>query len=270
VFLRGKTRKLKSIDFFLAFGVYSRMEDKKCQKCFKIKDLCLFKRDSRIKNGIASICKECDNILSRNYQKKNIEKVLIRNKKWINENKDRIKSRRISNSAVLNERRRLKYLKDENHREKLKEASRLRRQNPKHRQKILAKQRERRKEKLKSDPYFRMVMNLRRRFLLTLHGRYKEAPTRALVGCSWEELRRHLESKFRDGMTWENYGKFWHVDHISPCKSFDLSVKENQHKCCHFSNLQPLLRLENLRKGGKELTNAPIAATLSKSELITE
>lgn len=48
------------------------------------------------------------------------------------------------------------------------------------------------------------------------------------IGCSVSELKKRLENKFLPGMTWDNYGK-WHVDHIKPCASFDLS-DENQQK----------------------------------------
>lgn len=53
-------------------------------------------------------------------------------------------------------------------------------------------------------------------------------------------------------MTWENYGVHgWHIDHIRPCKSFDLTDPEQQKECFHYTNLQPLWWWENLEKGGK-------------------
>jgi hypothetical protein len=54
-------------------------------------------------------------------------------------------------------------------------------------------------------------------------------------------------------MTWENYGPVWHVDHIRPCASFDLTDPAQQRECFHFSNLQPLFAAENLAKGDKIL-----------------
>ena len=60
----------------------------------------------------------------------------------------------------------------------------------------------------------------------------------------------HLEAQFKPGMTWDNYGlKGWHVDHIRPCASFDLRDPEQQRRCFHYTNLQPLWAEENLKKG---------------------
>ena len=69
-----------------------------------------------------------------------------------------------------------------------------------------------------------------------------------LTGCaSWNELKIYLESKFSNGMTWENMGE-WHIDHIKPCYSFDLTDEKQQMECFHFTNLQPLWAKDNLSK----------------------
>jgi hypothetical protein len=71
--------------------------------------------------------------------------------------------------------------------------------------------------------------------------------TFSAVGCSADELRAHIEKQFTPGMTWANYGE-WHVDHIRPCASFDLSDPEQFAACFNWSNLQPLWAAENLSK----------------------
>ncbi len=115
-------------------------------------------------------------------------------------------------------------------------------------EKHLSRRRERRKERYDSDTAYRITCNLRSR----LHGAvaYKCASTIELVGCSIEELMEHIESKFTDGMSWENQGD-WHIDHIRPCASFDLTDEQQQRECFHYTNLQPLWAEDNLRKSSK-------------------
>jgi hypothetical protein len=67
------------------------------------------------------------------------------------------------------------------------------------------------------------------------------------LGCTIDEYRKHLESQFTEGMTWENYGE-WHVDHIKPSSSFDLTIQEEVLKCFHFTNTQPLWAEDNRNK----------------------
>ena len=74
-----------------------------------------------------------------------------------------------------------------------------------------------------------------------------------IVNYNIEELKVHLENKFRDGMTWENYGKHWHIDHIKPVSHFKFTSKFDQEfkECWQLTNLQPLLAKENLSKGNR-------------------
>jgi hypothetical protein len=92
---------------------------------------------------------------------------------------------------------------------------------------------------------------LRGRIRAALKGESKSARTIELLGCSIDQFRRYLESQFRDGMTWGNSGWYWHIDHKRPCASFDLRRAEDQRACFHFTNLQPLTALENMRKGAR-------------------
>jgi hypothetical protein len=121
---------------------------------------------------------------------------------------------------------------------------------------ILRKKYKRVRHKLASDPIYRMTEALRSRVRSAVknqNGR-KAYKTMTLVGCSIPDLRKHLESKFTKGMSWKNYGygdNKWHIDHVLPCISFDLSKETEQLKCFHYSNLQPLWQLDNFSKGGK-------------------
>ena len=66
----------------------------------------------------------------------------------------------------------------------------------------------------------------------------------------WLKQYNPVMKKFVSGMSWENYGK-WHIDHIKPCASFNLLEEDEQKKCFHYTNLQPLWAKDNLKKGGK-------------------
>lgn len=103
----------------------------------------------------------------------------------------------------------------------------------------------------RKNPDVRLKMGMRRRVWKALKGVNKSARTFEIIGCDLKELKSHLEQRFRSGMTWKNYGSVWHVDHIRPCASFDLSKPEEQKVCFHYSNLQPLFAQENLSKGSK-------------------
>jgi len=96
-------------------------------------------------------------------------------------------------------------------------------------------------------PKQRLRDNISRRIWRALKCNMRSKKTMELIGCSVDNLKAHLESKFVDGMDWGNYGK-WHVDHIMPCASFDLSNGDQQRECFHYSNLQPLWAIDNRRK----------------------
>lgn len=105
-----------------------------------------------------------------------------------------------------------------------------------------------------TDPNWRLRQNLRTRLYLALKGISKSAPTLRLIGCTIENLWIYLESMFEEGMTRENYGKVWEVDHIIACALFDLTKEDHQKRCFHFSNLQPLFLADNRSKGAKSET----------------
>lgn len=104
-----------------------------------------------------------------------------------------------------------------------------------------------------NNPSVRIADNLRTRLRNTIkYKAEKHTSVINLIGCTVDELIQHLESLFTKGMTWEKYGLYgWHIDHIKPCIAFNLETIEEQQKCFHYSNLQPLWAEDNLSKGGK-------------------
>lgn len=109
-----------------------------------------------------------------------------------------------------------------------------------------------RKRRWKTDPQFRMSCVLRNRLKDALGGTQKAATTLDLVGIDWAGLVDHIEKQFLPGMSWDNYGyETWHVDHIRPCASFDLTDPAQQRECFHYTNLQPLWAKDNLSKSAR-------------------
>lgn len=112
------------------------------------------------------------------------------------------------------------------------------------------------RNKRKNQPKFKIERALRQRLRATVFGEYKSERALNLLGCSVEEFKLHLESLWTEGMSWENYGFYgWHIDHILPCSSFNLLDPEEQRKCFHWSNMQPLWANDNLRKSDKIIKN---------------
>jgi len=122
----------------------------------------------------------------------------------------------------------------------------------KNRKKINTYMKKYEKERKKKDPLFKLVKTLRNRLNSALSRKNVKRNTSIieLTGVSLLFLKSYLEGKFTEGMTWENHGE-WHIDHIKPCCAFDLRNYEEQKKCFHYTNLQPLWAKDNLQKGGK-------------------
>ena len=110
------------------------------------------------------------------------------------------------------------------------------------------------KKRIEIDPAFKLLIRLRSRVysLLKNVNHRKIKSTLELLGCSADDFKKYLESKFVQGMTWENYNlRGWHVDHIIPCARFNLMNEEELKRCFHFSNLQPMWAKENWSKGAR-------------------
>ena len=198
----------------------------------------------------------------KEYQLNNKEKIKSRKKIFYMEKggKEKQKEYQLNNKEKIKKLKKIYYLKNK---EKLKQQAREHYSNnketklkyqseygkkyfQKNKQKIYAREFNR----SKTIASFRMRKNLKSRINSALKGNNKSASTIKLLGCSIDELWNHLESKFESWMTKENYG-LWHVDHIKPCASFDLRCPVQQLACFHYTNLQPLKAIDNLKKGAK-------------------
>ncbi len=178
--------------------------------------------------------------------KENPEKIKATRKKWIKKNIKKIKANRREYEKKNREKINLTVKKwRHKNREKVNERARQWSKDPKNRAKINTRYNKR----VKSDVIFRIRRNLKVRiyeFIKLKKGR-KYGTMKQLLGCDWQFFKSYIENKFQPGMTWDNYGK-WHIDHIKPISKFDLSLKSEQYKSCHHTNLQPLWALDNIRK----------------------
>jgi hypothetical protein len=91
----------------------------------------------------------------------------------------------------------------------------------------------------------------RTRFRIACYKNCKSGSAIELLGCSIEEFKTYLEGLFQADMSWDNYGKYWEVDHIIPLSRVDLTNVDVLKLVCHYTNLQPLTKLENIKKGNK-------------------
>jgi len=109
------------------------------------------------------------------------------------------------------------------------------------------------KQRKAKDPSYKLLCSLRNRIDKVLKNIYNGKvvrTTKVTFGCSTEEVVKHIESQFKEGMSWKNHGLYtWHIDHIKPLSSFNLLDPEEVKRANHYTNLQPLWAKDNLSKG---------------------
>jgi hypothetical protein len=213
--------------------------EKTCTKCKRVLPIEQFHHDSSRPSGVYPSCKECNRKEKRRYFATNRRKVL-----------DGMKRHRDSHKAEYAARRKADI-----------ERRRQWHRNWKQRNKEHCKAwRTAYAERRKHDPVWKMKKMLRNRLLYVLReaGTTRCEGTLSLLGCSFETFVTHIESLFQQGMTWDNHGRWktgepmkWHIDHIRPCASFDLTDPEQQKQCFHYTNLQPLWADQNLIKNAR-------------------
>ena len=110
------------------------------------------------------------------------------------------------------------------------------------------------KNKRDTDIQYKLQSNMSRRIRYELNSLLKGKKTKQTmeyVGCTVDELKKYIENKFTEGMSWENYGSVWHIDHIIPCSAWNFESEEECSYCWNFRNLQPLLASQNQSKYDK-------------------
>jgi hypothetical protein len=192
---------------------------KTCIKCKVEKELKDFSKNKASKDGCHKYCKECDKKRAKIYRKNNRARIQKQRLEYRQENREKL-SKLSQEYYQQNKEARREYK--------------------------LHYERDRRA----NHPTYRLKKNLARRISSALDGTTKSASTIKLLGCTPDQFRKHLESKFTEGMAWNQRG-LWVIDHVLPCAAFDLTKKKHQRYCFHWSNLQPLWSLDNLKKSDK-------------------
>lgn len=232
-----------------------------CRYCKLDKELTSsnFKPERRTFLGFDTVCRPCRRIERNTFRSNNKEKFLLKESQYRNsEQYKKYHSQYWDNNRdELSNDARKRYHK--NPTPYLQRSKEQREKNPYAYKAYLKKWRtenrkylnEKMKYKLKTNPQFKLRHTLRTSLgkAIRLQGGHKSGSILKYIGCSIEFLKGYLESKFNNGMTWENHGKVWHIDHILPCVSFNLLTESEIFKCYHYSNLQPLLIIDNLLKG---------------------
>ena len=245
------------------------METKVCKKCGVEKLLCEFVKDKSRKDEVRNVCKFCNNITAKEYTKKyvknNPEKIKNTQLKYREKNREkeveRSKKYRENNSEKIKESQKLYYWCNREKRlenrekwfEKNKEKATKTQQNylKNNKEKINTNRRKNHHKKYQTDVLYKLKVNVRNRVKMFLKSKNFDLDINRIydiVGCSPEELRDYLSTKFTEGMLWENYGE-WHIDHIIPISS--ANTKDDVYRLSHYTNLQPLWKEDNLKKGNK-------------------
>lgn len=229
---------------------------KLCNKCSIEKDKMLeFCSDVSKIDGRATVCISC----KKQYRQNNKEKVKITKQKWNAANKDKCKEhQRVGYEKHWEKKREQANRPRRENKEAYNETQRqYRKNNPekflKYREKVKIRTRYIDWWKRQLDTEWKIKKNLRIRLSKGLKLDLKETSAVDSLGCSILELKEKLIPFFKDDMAFDNYGKVWDLDHIIPMSFFDLKKKHQQEICCHYSNLQPLFKKDNVSKKNKIL-----------------
>ena len=167
------------------------------------------------------------------YYKVNKDKIKVKTKDYQEDNKDKIKA----------------YQKAYHQDNKYKLKIQMKAYYKVNKDKIKVQRKAYTNNRFKTDIQYKLSHNLRVRLYRALKDNYKIGSAVKDLGCTIQQLKQHLESKFQPGMSWDNHTlDGWHIDHIKPLSSFDLSDRKQLLEACHYTNLQPLWAKDNLSK----------------------
>lgn len=204
--------------------------EKNCTKCGLTKNIDDFPKCPECKGGYKNKCKSCTKEIANIWRDKNPDSHKLWREKNIDYDKERKKKHYEDN--------RDKYIQ---------QSTEYRKNNT---DKVNQRVREYRKRRFSEDEVFKLTFTVRRRIrnFLKMSNTPKLGQTFELIGCTPQELVKHIENQFTEGMNWGNHGE-WHIDHIIPLSSG--KTKEEVMKLCHYTNLQPLWGIDNLKKSDK-------------------
>ena len=237
-----------------------------CAKCGIEKPLSEYTFEKN-RNQYRAQCKDCRNgyrrkrylknkqyyaLKSKQWRENNSEYYKEYNKKYHAENRERLleKGRKYhaENRERISIRRKNKYANDFEYREEIKKKTKEYGKKRETKDRLNEQHRVRRR----TDTQWKLTQVLRVRLNKAIHNNQKVGSAVVDLGCTIEELKTHLENQFQEGMTWENWKHDgWHIDHIKPLNSFDLTDREQFLEACHYKNLQPLWGYDNMSKGNK-------------------
>lgn len=244
-------------------------QNKCCPQCHNTKDITLFRKDRSKASGYGSICKACLARKRREYYVTHKEESKQNHDQWVAKNREYLRQYvRVRKGAKIPFTPKSVARDTPSHAEvvaKRKQTDKAYRQRTadhqrEYRKKYNATHRKESAERIVKreaiDLQFKLANRLRARTRLALQAQSAEKATRSceLLGCTFAFFREWIEKQFTAGMTWENWGRGtdkWHLDHIRPVSSFDLTDPEQQKQCFHYTNVRPLWAVDNLSKGPK-------------------
>jgi hypothetical protein len=224
---------------------------KTCTKCNELKELTQFTADKMRPTGYRPYCKKCKYKMDR-ARKHEPNPSIIEHKCYICCITKPINEFNINRKNVIGYNHYCKLCRKaitKKHYEKIKHTEKYKKRHSSYRKSEEGKAKLRLKEKI--NVMFRLSKRLRCRLYQSLKSKRwnKNNNLHNYLGCSLEELKLYIEKQFQPGMTWENHSyNGWHIDHIIPLAS--AKSEEEMYKLCHYTNLQPLWKEDNMKKSG--------------------